>query len=178
MLLIALPGWSIILHQGGDFKRPFIRDNIAVLQNKLHMEQIAGYYFPETAVAFKEIKMNAAKVMTGAWDTELGGISGLSAFLLPTRPQIGLWFTTAVKWDSYRDPNRVVVDLQAAEIQWVISVKDGHLFFETPQDYASRAVKYDFLPKKLFFNYEFPNELVDVYYKKSTILKAFNLQEK
>lgn len=178
VLLIAVQGWSIMLHQGGDFKRPAMKDNIAVLQNKLNMKHMMFYYYPESVIVFKELRENAAKFQQAAWDVEWSRNAGLSAFLLPTRPQVGLWHTTAVKWDSYADPSAVVRDLNGHGIRWIMAVENGHMVFESVEDYAARAVKFDRLPDKIFFNYGFPEELRDIRYSRKFIVEAFGIQEK
>ena len=43
-----------------------------------------------------------------------------------------------------------------------MSVRDGHLHFESPLEYGKRVCAGDFHPKKLFYDYHFPDELAQV----------------
>ena len=100
--------------------------------------------------------------MKGAWDTGVAGVTPLSAFLLPIRPQVGLWHTTVVQWDSYNNPESVVTDLENYGIKWIMRVKDGRLIFLSLEEYAKEAVLYDRHPKKFFYDYGFPRELSEM----------------
>jgi hypothetical protein len=162
--VIALQRWPVMIYQGGDFKMPFMQDNVAVLKNKLHMAQIMPYYYPGNYVVFREYGQHSNEVRVSAWDTEVGGVTKLSAFLLPVRPQVGLWYTTAVNWESYPYPQKIVEDLIKQRILYIMTVKDSHLNFEKITDYAVRASQFDRHPKETFYNYNFPPELSEVKY--------------
>ena len=77
---------------------------------------------------------------------------------------MGLWYTTAVRWDSYENPALVEQDLSTLGIHWIMTVKDGHLGFESALDYGRRAVGFDRHPARLFYDYGFPAELADVHH--------------
>ncbi len=164
ILLIAVQGWGIMLHQGGDFKRPFIHDNWLVLTDHLHMKEMMYYYYPANAVVEQELPAYKELFASGAWDIGVAGVTPLSAFLLPTRPQVGLWYTTAVRWDSYSSPMLVAMDLSESGINWVMGVRNGHMYFENPLQYGQRAAAFDRHPSHLFYNYNFPEELSVVRY--------------
>jgi hypothetical protein len=102
--------------------------------------------------------------VSAAWDSGVGGVTQLSAYLLPSRPQVGLWHTTAVRWGSYKDVKTITSDLQNLGIEWIMKVEQGKLIFESDEIYAKRAVEFDRFPKQLFYNYGFPQELVNVKY--------------
>jgi hypothetical protein len=159
-VLVALAGFKVVFSH--DIGRPTIQQNIAVLTNRLHTQDVLSRYYPDNSIAASA--KDDPRFSSAAWDTGIGGVTPLSAYLLPTRPQLGLWHTTAVQWDSYSNAQAIIDDLQAQGIQWVMSVKDGRLNFESDRDYAQRAVGFDRYPKELFYNYGFPQELATVKY--------------
>jgi hypothetical protein len=163
IVVVSLQGLSIV-HQTGVMKYPSIKENLAVLSNKMHLEDVLGEYYPGNQIVSREILNQADKMSGAAWDIGAGGGNGLSAFLLPTYPQVGLWYTTAVKWESYRSPEAIARDLSEAGINRVMSLKEGHLAFEEPIEYGRRVSQFDRHPKGLFYNYGFPAELAQVRY--------------
>ncbi len=163
ILLIALNGFQIIFSQG-QYGRPTIKQNVNVLLNRLHMKDLLSYYYPDNIIAEEGVKQNPRMFKSSAWDTGVGGVTPLSAYLLPSRPQVGLWHTTVVRWDSYKDVDAIVSDLHNQGIEWIMRVDQGKLIFESDEDYAKRAVKFDRYPKQLFYNYGFPQELAKVSY--------------
>jgi hypothetical protein len=165
ILAIAVQGWGVILHQGGPYKKPGFKENWMVLTDQLHMNpHMMYYYYPDNAVVLQELPRYKFLFDTGAWDMGVGNVTTLSAFLLPTRPQVGLWYTSTVRWSSYGNPSLVAKDLTAAGINGVMSVRDGHMTFESAQQYGERAATFDLHPKRLFYNYNFPEELATVRY--------------
>ena len=165
MLAVAVQGWGIMFNQGGEVKRPGITDNIAVLRDQLHMEEMMYYYYPANAIALFQLPYYRDQMPQAAWDIGTGGGNGLSAFLLPTSKQVGLWYTSAVRWNSYANPAFIEQDLYKQGIWWVMSVKDKRLVVESAGQYALRAAQFDLHPKSLFYNYNFPEELSRVNYR-------------
>jgi hypothetical protein len=163
ILLIALNGFQIMFSHN-QYRRPMIQQNAAVLLNRLHMKDLLSIYYPDNIIAQEGAKQNPRMFKSAAWDTGIGGVTSLSAYLLPSRPQVGLWYTTVVRWDSYKNVEALVSDLQHQGIEWIMKVQNGKLIFESDEDYAKRAVKFDRFPKQLYYNYGFPQELVNVKY--------------
>ncbi|MBI4308799.1 MAG: hypothetical protein HY591_00555 [Candidatus Omnitrophica bacterium] len=164
VIVAALPGWQIIWAHGGSAKYPSFRDNAAVILDRMHMKDAMRIHYPDNAIVLREWPLYADKFQRAAWDAGVGGVTKLSAFLLPVRPQVGLWYTTAVRWDSYGDPSLVARDLSTLGIDWVMTVKDGHLVFVSALAYGQRASGFDKHPRRLFYDYGFPAELSNVRY--------------
>ena len=167
IFLLICVAWGsswIIFAQGGHLKRPAIADNIAVLTNRLHFNDILERYYPDNIIAINGYRANPEKAKEAAWDTGVGGKTRFSAFLLPVQPQVGLWHTTVVGWESYDDQTLVVKDLLSYGIKWIMRVKDGQLIFISPDEYAQEVVAYDRFPSEKFYNYGFPSELSTVKY--------------
>ena len=162
ILVLSLSGYSIIFDQGGSLKRPTFQDNVGVILNRLHFSDIVIRYYPQNLAVDEGFEAHREMAMKGAWDTGVAGVTPLSAFLLPIRPQVGLWHTTVVQWDSYNNPESVVTDLENYGIKWIMRVKDGRLIFLSLEEYAKEAVLYDRHPKKFFYDYGFPRELSEM----------------
>lgn len=160
LILFALRHLPLMWAQGGSFKYPTINDNIQVLLNKMHFSDVIQRYYPQNIVVQNEYRLHPEQFEHKAWDTAIG--SQLSSFLLPIRPQVGLWSTTVVKWDSYDHPELIVKDLKEYGIEGVMRVKGGKLIFLTPEEYAREAAAYDRYPKSIFYNYNFPQELTEI----------------
>lgn len=164
VVIVSLPGYKIIFSQGGALRRPSIKDNLGVLTNRLHFEDIQNRYFPENRKATYAALNNEKKFRESAWDTGVGGVNPFSAFLLPIRPQVGLWHTTVIQWDSYQDAELIVKDLKGAQIQWIMRMENGEFVFMSIEKYAQEAVNYNLQPERLFYNYGFPDEILKISY--------------
>ncbi len=167
MIFISARNISIVWQQEGEFRYPTLAQNVAVLMNRIHFEDVVDHYYPQNQIVFHEYQKdeeNIVKFHKGAWDVGVGGVTTLSAFLLPIRPQVGLWRTTVVKWDSYPEPAFIVRDLKDFGIEWIMRVEDRHLRFLSLEEYAQEAAHYDRFPKTIFYNYNFPPELTKVDY--------------
>lgn len=162
ILVVAFQGWGILKAQGGDAHYPTIAQNCDVLLNRLHMRNILPTYYPSQETVVKEFEAQKEQLNGAAWDAGIGGVTSLSAFLLPTLPQIGIWHTSTVSFDSYADAKLVEQELRAAGIIWVLGVSNGHLNIESIQQYAKRAQAFERFPKTLFYNYGFPDELIRI----------------
>ena len=44
----------------------------------------------------------------------------ISAFLLPEKPLVSLWFTTAIQWPSYERSEYILRDLKNSGIEWLV----------------------------------------------------------
>ncbi len=164
LFLVALTGYHTIFMQGGAYKRPTFQDNINVILNKLHFEDVWIRYFPKNAMAREGFAAQPEKIKNSAWDTGIAGVTPLSAFLLPIRPQVGLWHTSVVKWDSYKSPDLIAKDLESSGLKWIMRVQDDRLVFLSVKEYAQEAAGYDRFPQSLFYDYGFPKELSEIKY--------------
>jgi len=158
IIIVGLQGWPVITHQGV-LKKPDFSTNLMILQDKLHMKDFINYMFKENAIIFDETQAYHDLMPLTAWNTDanVGSI-----FLLPTRPEVNVWYTNVVKWDSYRSPDLVAQDLRNAGIYFLLSVRDGHLYFENALDYGKRVAAADRIPKTIYYDYGFPKELIQI----------------
>ena len=164
ILALSASGYKTIFDQGGAFQRPSLKDNLNVILNKIHLSDVVEKHYPANKVVMDSYQENKEKILNGAWDIGVAGVTPFSAFLLPTRPQVGLWNTTLVRWNSYNDEELIVKDLHEAGLKWIMRVKEQSLQFLSLEEYAKEAVKYDRKPQKIFYNYGFPEELTKVNY--------------
>ena len=88
----------------------------------------------------------------------------MSPFLLPTRPQIELWKTSVIQWDSYNNEVSIVRDLRAYGIEWIMRLRGGKFSFIPIEDYAKEAVHFNRYPQTTVYDYGFPKELTQVHY--------------
>jgi len=162
IMLLALQGFKIIYQAGGNFQRPTIKENADVLLNKVHMDYAIKKHYPQIPVILEGLKQNEEKVKRAAWDA--GGGVNLPFFLLIDRPMVSLWLTTIIKWDSYNDERLIINDLKQHDIEWIMRVKDGKLFFMPIKDYAREVVNCERYPKRIYYDYGFPPELAVISY--------------
>ncbi len=161
ILLLSLYPVRIVMEEGGPYKVPSFRDNLNVILNKVHLEDILRRDFKEAIIASEGYTNNIERAKQSAWYVRPGNIV-YSYFWIPTRPQVGLWATTIVKWDSYRNKEAVMKDLSDFGIKWLMKIEDKKLIFISPEEYANEAVLYELYPKKLRYDYGFPEELTIV----------------
>ncbi len=164
IIFLSLPGYKIIFAADDGPGRPSFQDNMDVLMNKLHFKDVVIEYYPKMPIALAGFENNRELAMKSAWDIGVGGITPLSAFLLPIRPQVGLWNTTLVKWESYNDPKLIVKDLKDYGIERIMRVEEEQFVFLTPEEYAREAVTYNRFPKGISYDYGFPKELAEIKY--------------
>ena len=129
--------------------------------NRLHMPDVIPRYFPEVSVILDGLNKNKEKIDTSAWDH---ASSNFPSFLLPVRPMVGPWWTTVIKWDSYKSPDLISKDLKDYSIEWIMRVKDNKLIFMPIEEYAGEAAGYDRHPQKIAYDYGFPPELSRIKY--------------
>lgn len=165
LIVFALAHVNIIFAHGGLLKRPSFRDNLRTLTGQLSEEDAMKRYYPGTEIIKEILKQNPVKVEKAAWDTGVAGEAYIyvSPFLLPVKPQVGLWHTTLVKWDSYARPEWIVKDLQDAGIERVMHFEDQKLQFLSLEEYAALAGQYDRFPKIRAYDYGLPRELLENY---------------
>lgn len=165
IVLFALQGFSIVYQTGGSSKRPDFKENAAVFLNKIHVNHAIEKHFPYVPFILDELKLseNQEKLKNSAWDSTNN--INFPAFLLPIRPMVSLWFSTVIKWDSYENENLIINDLKQYGIEWLIRIKDNGLIFLPIKDYAREAINYERYPKKVFYDYGFPQELSNITHK-------------
>jgi len=159
LIIVSLAPIKLIAKEGGPYHYPSFKENIAVMKDKLHTSDLIDRYFSKNKLALKGFKDNPDKASKAAWDMSDPVLT--SAFLLPERPHVGLWFSAIISWDSYEDEELIVKDLRNHGIEWIMDPirSDKELIFKTPEEYAEEAVKFDRYPKKVYFDYGFPPEL-------------------
>ncbi len=161
-MALALPGYRIIVDQGGSFKRPTIAENIGVVSNRIHMDDVIKKYYPQVINILNELEANKEKFENAAWSFTEN--TDLPTFLLPRRPMISMWRTTLIRWDSYASQDTVLKDLDKHGIRWVMTAHAEHLKIMSAEEFAAEATKYDLHPKEIFYTYDFPRELVEIHY--------------
>jgi len=165
LFVFALSGFKMIFLQGGSMKMPSFEDNLQVVSNKLKFEDIKDRYYNNNSIALKGFLANNQKALMSAWDTGKGGATEFSLYLLPDRPQVDLWNTTVVKWDSYSDKRLIERDLLEYGIKWVMRVENEELVFIPVNEFAEKMANYNRFPKVKVYNYGFPEELAKTNYK-------------
>lgn len=158
IVFMSLPGFTVM------FKTPFgfptMQDNIAVLRNKLHMEDIIKKDFPHIMFFRDAIALNPEKAAKAAYAVGEGG--NFHSFLLPTKPLCSPWCTTLVHWDSYMDKNLIIRDFHDAGIKWVIKSESGGIKFVPVETYAAEMMAFNRSPEKIFYDYGMPSELTEI----------------
>lgn len=165
LLILASPGYGIMWQQGGGFSYPTIADNLAVFSNSLSTAQVMQQRYPKSLLASREAFLHPVEYERAAWDTDMGeGNKALSSFLLPLRPQVGLWTTNIIKWQSYSNANQSAAELSRYGVDWIFRVSDGGFRLLSSGEYALEAEKFDQFPDHTTWDYGFPAELVKVEY--------------
>jgi len=164
IVILSIPGYRIMTLQGYRGAHPYYEDNLNVILNKVHTKDFYDRFFPANVIAREGFEKNKDKAMRGAWDKGVAGRTDISAFLLPIRPQVGMWLTSVVRWESYDKEELIIQDLEEYGIDWVMRVKEKKLIFLSKEEYAKEAVTYDKYPDTTLFNYKFPRELSVVHY--------------
>jgi len=162
MLCFVFLGLTIYAKKQIPCQSAGIKDNIGVILNKIHAEDVKKEYYPKNFLALEAIKTQSEKFQTAAWDIGRGGDNPFSAFWLPVKPQVGLWSTTVIRWDSYNNEDLIVKDLKDYGLQWVISGEGNGVAFLTLEDYAQKASQQERYPSSVYYNYGFPQELADI----------------
>ena len=164
IILLALPGYPIMTAQGGGYLRPTLQDNVGVISNQLHTGDVIARYFPGNLIVDDQYHGFKEMIDDGGWDTGIAGVTKLSAFLLPTRPQVDPWHTSIVQWGSYGSAESVVGDLKTFGLKWLMTVEEGRIVFRTPEEYAQKVESFDKRPERIFYDYGFPDELTKIRY--------------
>lgn len=165
LIVLALPGYSILWQQKGGFSYPTISDNFAVLSNRLSTAQVMQERYPNSLLFSREAGTHSVELQRAAWDTDMGeGNKALSSFLLPVRPQVGLWYTNIIRWQSYPDASQSAGDLALFGISWIFRIRDGEFQIVSSREYALEAEKFNRFPDHTTWDYGFPSELVKVEY--------------
>ena len=165
LLILASPGYGIMWQQGGGFSYPTIADNLAVFSNSLSTAQVMQQRYPKSLLASREAFLHPVEYERAAWDTDMGeGNKALSSFLLPLRPQVALWTTNIIKWQSYPNANQSAAELSQYGVDWIFRVSDGEFRLLSSGEYALEAEKFNRFPDHTTWDYGFPAELVKVEY--------------
>ena len=165
LVILATPGYDIVRRQGGGFAYPTIADNLAVLSNQRSTAQVMQQRYPNSLLAAREALNHPLEFERSAWDTSSGeGGKALSAFLLPLRPQVGLWLTGIIKWNSYAQSQLSGADLAEYGVEKIFRVRDGKFQLVSGDDYAREAERFNRYPDRTVYDYGFPAELVVVGY--------------
>lgn len=162
ILLVSSFGYKIIYSTEGPFLRPTFKENIDVLFNRIHTQQAIKKHYPQIEGIYNVLNDNKDKLSASAWDMESFNIN-IPQFLLPVRPVVSLWYSTVIKWDSYKEEGLIIKDLKDNGIKWIMQM-DETLKFLPIEVYAKQAVKYNRHPENTFFGYVTPPELNKVDY--------------
>ena len=121
--------------------------------------------YPNSLLAGREALNHPLEFERSAWDTSFGeGGKALSAFLLPLRPQVGLWLTGIIRWNSYAQSELVGADLTEYGVEKIFRVRDGKFQLVSGDVYAREAESFNRYPDRTVYDYGFPAELVVVGY--------------
>ena len=160
IVIVSFSGFFVIFQTGGSAKVPTFRDNLAVLLDQLHARDVVSYHYPNNVTAAAGAAAHPEMVQQSAWFEGVGGVTRLSAFLLPAiRPQAGLWYTTIVRWDSYANQESIVEDIKDYGLQWIMNGEGDQLVFLSPEEYAKQAVTFQRYPKAIFYQYDLVPEI-------------------
>ena len=165
ILLLSLPGYPILMQAKSLCDSPSMEENLQVLLDRLHTRDAMLKFYPGVSAINKELEDNPQareKLNFSAWGYGELIPAHASPFLLPLRPQISLWLTSAIRWDSYDDPKLIVRDLEKLGIKWVASPENGRLEFFTLEEYAQIAAKFVRHRSSTIYDYGFPAEISQV----------------
>ncbi len=162
ILFLLFLGAGIVSKKVIPCKIPTMRENADVLLNRIHMDDVILKYYPKNIAALKGFHENREKAMRAAWDIGRGGANSLSAFLLPVRPQVGLWCTSNIRWNSYGNKDSIINDLKEYGVEWIMNGEGDTLKFLTLAEFAEKAMRQERYPSQVFYNYSFPAELADI----------------
>jgi len=157
----ANEGYKIIYKIDSSFKMPTLKENIGVITNKIHMDYIINKHHPEIPTIINSLNNNTEKLSQAAWDMN-SFKDAFPAFLLPVRPAVSFFYNAVISWDSYTNKDMIARDLRKNGIEWIMKLEDNKIVFISVNDYAQDALRYERNPKKIYYDYSFPAELVDI----------------
>lgn len=141
----------------GGFSYPTIADNLAVLSDRLNTSLVMQQRYPNSLFALQESLTHPIELQRAAWDTDMGeGGKALSSFLLPIRPQVGLWCTNIISWQSYPDASKSAGDLEGFGVGWIFRIRDAKFQMVSSSEYALEAEKFNRFPDHTTWDYGFP----------------------
>ena len=122
----------------------------------MHMNEAKARYFPKNLLFEKLVEGQENKLKsTGIGETVV------SVFLLPVvLPQIDLWYTSVIKWNSYVSEEAIAKDIREYGLQWIIQRQDNTLKFMTPEEFSRIAVTWERHPKVITYPYNLPPEII------------------
>ena len=160
LLCFSLLGYKIIYQPIMGF--PTIKENIDVLNDRIHMDYAIEKYYPHIHTVYKGLNENKDKTDRAAWGA--GESVNFPEFLIPDKPLVSFWYTSVIRWDSYKDINLIIDDLRKAGIEWIMVLDSGKLNFLPIREYAIRAAKFNRFPAKIYIDYGQPAELTTIDY--------------
>lgn len=163
ILIISSLGYHVMFVEiGGGFRRPTFKQNIQVILNQIHTDDVIDDFYPEHRSAINGFNQYKEKAMRSAWEVPFA--RKYSAFMLPTRPQLVFRGTNIIKWDSYDKEELIVEDLKDYGIEYVMKPTKDELLFLTPEEYAPIAMEKgkQRFPKEILYDYGFPKELTQI----------------
>jgi len=161
LLALGAAKWHVIVEEKGHRQRPAIEDNIAVLKNELHTADVIERVYWRQGITEKGYYDNLEKAQKSAW----GSASiwkRYSFFLVPFRPQITIWSTSIINWNSLENEELIAKDIRDYGLEYVMVPYDEELQFLTPEEYAKTIVHYKKKPDKILFDYGHPEELLKI----------------
>lgn len=158
IILLVFSGkeFGVIEKSGLEFRRPSAADNLDVLLNKKHFNDFIDRYYDLNPKIDRVFNENLERANQSAWYNE---VLSNSAFLMPIRPQIGLWHTTIVNWDSYEDKDKIVQDLKSYGLKEIMRINPEGFEFISLEEYADLALTFDRHPKSISYHWGLPEEL-------------------
>ncbi|MBF0595615.1 MAG: hypothetical protein HQL22_11715 [Candidatus Omnitrophica bacterium] len=160
-IVLVLPNARDVIGQNS-LHGPSIQDNVGVLLNKIHMDDVIRKHYPQLIAIRKDLELQKDKIDRSAWYTGLE--CNFPLFLLPDRPLASLWRSGLISWDSYDSADLIINNLKQRNIQWLMKYKDGHLVFVPIEEFAQEAVQYNRRPTETINNYDFPREIAQIKY--------------
>lgn len=157
-LAVSFSGVRIVQSEAGPFQRPTFKQNIQVLLNRLHTEEVLLQQYPEIQKVRDLIKREPGKFEKSAF--HVSGTSNFPLFSFPIRPIVGLYRTTVIGWDSFETKERIVHDLKEYDIKWIIEPDGKKYIFRDIEDFSGSIRNINRKPKEIYSNYNLPKELL------------------
>lgn len=155
-IILALPGYKIMFAEEGSLMRPSIKENLAVIANKIHTDYVVTKSFPQVQRILEAIDANPGKFNKAAYFTAPGNYP---LFFLPTKPIVAVFRTSLICWDSFESQDLIIKDLANNDIDWIIYPSKGKVVFLSREEFATEAVRFDTNPQKIMSDYGIPEEL-------------------
>ncbi len=165
MIFFATPWYKIYTKNIDEFSNPTYKQNWEVVTDKIHTSDVVSIYYPRQNEVDEAIRNNPDKFAKSAWYFFMQP-NRHSSFLSPIRPYVSVLTTSIISWESYESEEKVINDLKAYGIKWLIDYRDDKVVFIPVNDFAKEMVVFDRYPKKVQYDYGFPEELTRTKYAK------------